>query len=152
MRMLALCGGVRVVVVAAEWCDAFGVVTRGRVQLELPDGEPGPVLGRDAGWWRSGHSDRQPITDALTNTGTEDEYRARQDQRRQERSAQEERRCQERKKELRGREAGKWECPSCKIAIALVRLRRLRRWELRAVVDGFGERLLVGRPRNVAEK
>lgn len=25
-------------VVAAQWCDAFGVVTRGRVQLELCDG------------------------------------------------------------------------------------------------------------------
>ncbi|MFB7312146.1 hypothetical protein [Streptomyces sp. NPDC056192] len=113
MRTLTLCGGACVVVVAAEWCDAFGVVTRGRVQLELHDGEPGPVLGRDAGWWRLGHSDRQPITDALTNTGAEDEYRARHDQRRQERSAQE-RRCQEREKELRRREAGKWECPSCR--------------------------------------
>jgi hypothetical protein len=44
-------GGERVAVVAAGWCDAFGVVTRGRVQLELRDGEPGPVLGRDAGFW-----------------------------------------------------------------------------------------------------
>jgi hypothetical protein len=35
-------------------CDAFGVVTRGRVQLELRDGEPGPVLGRDAGFWLRG--------------------------------------------------------------------------------------------------
>ena len=34
--------------------DAFGVVTRGRVQLELRDGEPGPVLGRDAGFWLRG--------------------------------------------------------------------------------------------------
>lgn len=51
MRTLALRGGARVAVVAAEWCDAFGVVTRGRVQLELRDGEPGPVLGRDAGFW-----------------------------------------------------------------------------------------------------
>ncbi|MEU0830153.1 hypothetical protein [Streptomyces sp. NPDC005969] len=38
---LALRGGARVAVVAAEWCDAFGVVTRGRVQLELHVGEPG---------------------------------------------------------------------------------------------------------------
>jgi hypothetical protein len=38
-------------VVAAEWRDAFGVVTRGRVQLKLRDGEPGSVLGRDAGFW-----------------------------------------------------------------------------------------------------
>ena len=36
--------------IAAEWCDAFRVVTRGRVQLELRDGDPGPVLGRDAGF------------------------------------------------------------------------------------------------------
>jgi hypothetical protein len=51
VRTLALRGGARVTVVAAEWCDAFGVVTRGRAQLELRDGEPGPVLGRDAGFW-----------------------------------------------------------------------------------------------------
>jgi hypothetical protein len=51
---LALRGGARVAVVSAEWCDAFGDVTRGRVQLELRDGEPGPVLGRDAGFWLRG--------------------------------------------------------------------------------------------------
>ena len=51
MRTLALRGGARLAVVAADWRDAFGVVTRGRVQLELRDGEPGPVLGRDAGFW-----------------------------------------------------------------------------------------------------
>ena len=51
VHTLALRGGARVAVVAAEWCDAFAVVTRGRVQLELHDGEPGPVLGRDAGFW-----------------------------------------------------------------------------------------------------
>ncbi len=54
MRTLALPGGARVAVVAAEWHDAFGVVTRGRVQLELRDGEPGPVLGQDAGFWLRG--------------------------------------------------------------------------------------------------
>ncbi|SCL66191.1 hypothetical protein GA0070608_3237 [Micromonospora peucetia] len=47
MRTLALRGGARVAVVAAEWRDAFGVVTRGRVQLELRDGRgasaPGPI-------------------------------------------------------------------------------------------------------------
>ncbi len=48
MRTLALRGGARVAVVAAESYDAFGVVTRGRVQLELREGEPGPVLGSDA--------------------------------------------------------------------------------------------------------
>ena len=64
MWTLALCGGARVAVVAAEWCDAFGVVTRGRVQLELRDGEPGPVLGRDAGFWLCGTGVR-----ALRNPG-----------------------------------------------------------------------------------
>ena len=64
MWTLALRGGARVAVVAAEWCDAFGVVTRGRVQLELRDGEPGPVLGRDAGFWLRGTGIR-----ALQNPG-----------------------------------------------------------------------------------
>ena len=64
MRTLALRGGARVAVVAAEWHDAFGVVTRGRVQLELRDGEPGPVLGRDAGFWLRGTGVR-----ALRNPG-----------------------------------------------------------------------------------
>jgi hypothetical protein len=61
---LALRGGARVTVIAAEWYDAFGVVTRGRVQLELRDGEPGPVLGRDAGFWLRGTGVR-----ALRNPG-----------------------------------------------------------------------------------
>jgi hypothetical protein len=61
---LALRGGARVAVVAAQWCDAFGVVTRGRVQLELRDGELGPVLGRDAGFWLRGTGVR-----ALRNPG-----------------------------------------------------------------------------------
>ncbi|XRQ08724.1 DUF6069 family protein [Actinomadura welshii] len=64
MRTLALRGGARVAVVPAEWWDAFGVVTRGRVQLELRDGEPGPVLGRDAGFWLHGTGVR-----ALRNPG-----------------------------------------------------------------------------------
>ncbi|GAA4072538.1 hypothetical protein [Streptomyces shaanxiensis] len=64
MRTLTLRGGARVAVVAAEWYDAFGVVTRGRVQLELRDGEPGPVLGRDAGFWLRGTGVR-----ALRNPG-----------------------------------------------------------------------------------
>ncbi|MFI0486606.1 DUF6069 family protein [Actinomadura sp. 9N215] len=64
MRTLALRGGGRVAVVDAEWSDAFGVVTRGRVQLELRDGEPGPVLGRDAGFWLRGTGVR-----ALRNPG-----------------------------------------------------------------------------------
>ena len=50
-RTLALPGGARVAVVAAQWQHAYGVVTRGRVQLELRDGAPGPVLRRDAGFW-----------------------------------------------------------------------------------------------------
>jgi hypothetical protein len=61
---LTLRGGARVAVVAGEWCDAFGLVTRGRVQLELRDGEPGPVLGRDAGFWLRGTGVR-----ALRNPG-----------------------------------------------------------------------------------
>ncbi|MBW6434979.1 hypothetical protein KZ829_14650 [Actinoplanes hulinensis] len=64
MRTLALRGGARVVVVPAEWPDAFAVVTRGRVQLELRDGEPGPVLGRGAGFWLRGTGVR-----ALRNPG-----------------------------------------------------------------------------------
>ena len=64
MWTLALRGGARVAVVAAEWRDAFGVVTRGRVRLELRDGGPGPVLGRDAGFWLRGTGVR-----ALCNRG-----------------------------------------------------------------------------------
>jgi hypothetical protein len=61
---LALRGGERVAVVAAQWHDAYGVVTRGRVQLELRDGSPGPTLGRDAGFWLRGTGVR-----ALRNPG-----------------------------------------------------------------------------------
>ncbi|GHE73331.1 hypothetical protein GCM10014715_29610 [Streptomyces spiralis] len=64
MWTLTLLGGARVAVVAAQWRDAFGVVTRGRVQLELRDGEPGPVLGRGAGFWLRGTGVR-----ALRNPG-----------------------------------------------------------------------------------
>ena len=46
--------------IAVEWCDAFRVVTRGRVQLELRDGDPGPVLGRDAGF-RLGGTGVRPL-------------------------------------------------------------------------------------------
>jgi hypothetical protein len=68
---LALRGGARVAVVAAEWCDAFGVVTRGRVQLELRDGEPGPVLGRDAGFWLRGTGQStQPVRQLPNDGGT----------------------------------------------------------------------------------
>ncbi|MEU0117507.1 hypothetical protein ABZ137_28405 [Streptomyces bobili] len=54
MRTLELRGGTRATVVAADWHDPFGVVTRGRVRLELREGEPGSVLGRDAGFWLRG--------------------------------------------------------------------------------------------------
>jgi hypothetical protein len=64
VRTLALRRGARVAVVAADWRDAFCVVTRGRVQLELRDGAPGPVLGRDAGFWLRGTGVR-----ALRNPG-----------------------------------------------------------------------------------
>ncbi len=63
-RTLALPGGTRVPVVAARWHHACGVVTHGRVQLELRDGTPGPVLGRDAGFWLRGTGVR-----ALRNPG-----------------------------------------------------------------------------------
>ncbi|MGW3698720.1 replication-relaxation family protein [Streptomyces sp. NPDC005056] len=90
------------------WWDFAGTVPVIATHLDQlrTHGPHGPV------WWRFGHSDWQPITDALTNTGTEDEYHAREDQRR-EREAQEERRRQEREEGLRRREAGKWPCPSC---------------------------------------
>ncbi|WP_245828488.1 DUF6069 family protein [Micromonospora avicenniae] len=42
----------------------MGVVTRGQVQLELRDGEPGPVLERGAGFWLRGTGVR-----ALRNPG-----------------------------------------------------------------------------------
>ena len=64
MWTLTLRGGARAAVVAAQWYDAFGVVTRGRVPLELRDGGPGPVLGRDAGFWLRGTGVR-----ALRNPG-----------------------------------------------------------------------------------
>jgi hypothetical protein len=64
MWTLALRAGARVEAVAVEWSDAFGVVTRGRVQLEQRDGEPGPVLGRGAGFWLRGTGVR-----ALRNPG-----------------------------------------------------------------------------------
>ncbi|MEU5931720.1 hypothetical protein [Micromonospora sp. NPDC047187] len=64
MWTLTLRGGARAAVVTAEWYDAFGVITSGRVQLELRDGEPGPVLGRDAGFWLRGTGVR-----ALRNPG-----------------------------------------------------------------------------------
>ncbi|MEU0081864.1 DUF6069 family protein [Micromonospora tulbaghiae] len=63
-RTLALPGGARVPVIADRWHHAYGVVTRGRVQLELRDGTPGPVLGRDAGFWLRGTGVR-----ALRNPG-----------------------------------------------------------------------------------
>ena len=64
MPTLALRGGARVAVAPAEWQDAFGVVIRGRVQLELRGGEPGPILECDAGFWLRGTGVR-----ALRNPG-----------------------------------------------------------------------------------
>ena len=64
MPTLALRGGARVAVVAAQWYDAFAVVTHGHVQLELRDGEPGPVLGPGAAFWL-----RFTGVRALTNPG-----------------------------------------------------------------------------------
>lgn len=71
-----------------------------------PHGPRGPV------WWRFGRSQWQPITDALTDTGTEDEYDAREEQRRQERGAARALGQQHRREELGGLKAV-WECPSC---------------------------------------
>lgn len=69
------------------WWDFAGTVPVIATHLDQlrTHGPHGPV------WWRFGHSDWQPITEALTNTGTEDEYRAREEQRSVERDAQEER-------------------------------------------------------------
>ncbi|GAB3837904.1 DUF6069 family protein [Micromonospora andamanensis] len=64
MWRLALRRGARVAVVAAQWRDTFALVTSGRVQLELRDGEPGPVLGPGAGFWLRGTGVR-----ALRNPG-----------------------------------------------------------------------------------
>ncbi|MGW5667868.1 hypothetical protein [Micromonospora sp. NPDC003776] len=64
MWTLALRRGARVPVIAAQWSTAFAVIIRGQVQLELRDGEPGPVLGRDAGFWLRGTGVR-----ALRNPG-----------------------------------------------------------------------------------
>jgi hypothetical protein len=64
VRTLPLRSGSRVPVVAAEWYDAFAVVTHGQVQLVLRNGELGPVLGRDAGFWLRGTGVR-----ALRNPG-----------------------------------------------------------------------------------
>ncbi|MCA2212559.1 hypothetical protein [Jidongwangia harbinensis] len=64
MPTLTLRGGERVAVVPAQWCRAFAIVTSGRVQLELRDGAPGPVLGRGAGFWLRGTGVR-----ALRNPG-----------------------------------------------------------------------------------
>ncbi|MFF1300740.1 hypothetical protein, partial [Streptomyces sp. NPDC058296] len=91
------------------WWDHAGTVPVIATHLDQlrTHGPHGPV------WWRFGHSDWQPITDALTNTGTKDEYRARENQRSLEREVQEERRRQEREEELSRQEAGKWACPSC---------------------------------------
>ncbi|MFV5998448.1 hypothetical protein ACNPQM_40365 [Streptomyces sp. NPDC056231] len=68
-------------------------------------GPHGPV------WWRFGHSDWQPITDALTNTGTEAEYHAREEQRRQEREAT--RALEQQRREEPARLDAVRECPSC---------------------------------------
>ncbi|MFE7329657.1 hypothetical protein ACFU8W_32760 [Streptomyces sp. NPDC057565] len=62
--------------------------------------------------WRFGHSDWQSITDALTDTGTEDEYDAREEQRRQEHEA-----TRGLEQQYRGGEPARldavWACPSC---------------------------------------
>ncbi|WP_158716114.1 replication-relaxation family protein [Streptomyces sp. NRRL B-24720] len=87
------------------WWDHAGTVPVIATHLDQlrTHGPHGPV------WWRFGRSDWQPITDALTNTGTEDGYR---EQRRQEREAARALEQQHRHEGLARREAT-WECPSC---------------------------------------
>jgi hypothetical protein len=73
VRTLALRGGARVAVVGAEWSDAFGVVTRGRVQLELRAGHrtlEDDILQRDnsAPAWRL-ESGSGPSGRGLSSTG-----------------------------------------------------------------------------------
>lgn len=54
VQTLALHAGARIAVIVEEWHNALCVVTHGRVQLELRDGELGPVLGHDAAFWLRG--------------------------------------------------------------------------------------------------
>ncbi|MGW3736465.1 replication-relaxation family protein [Streptomyces sp. NPDC005148] len=90
------------------WWDHAGTVPVIATHLDQlrTHGPHGPV------WWRFGHSDWQPITDALANTGTKDDYHARWEQRRQEeeaaRAVEDQRRHEE-----RDRWEATWECPSC---------------------------------------
>ncbi|MFF3061453.1 replication-relaxation family protein [Streptomyces sp. NPDC057909] len=86
------------------WWDFAGTVPVIATHLDQlrTHGPHGPV------WWRFGHSDWQPITDALTNTGTEDEYK---EQRRQEREAA--RVLEQERGEEPARSDAVWECPSC---------------------------------------
>ena len=86
MRTLTLRGGARVAVVTAQWYDAFAVVVRGRVQLELRDGEPGPVLERDAGFWLRGtgvralrNPGRRPATVRIVTPGEQDHHTSGED-------------------------------------------------------------------------
>ncbi|MDX3771748.1 MULTISPECIES: replication-relaxation family protein [unclassified Streptomyces] len=90
------------------WWDFSGTVPVIATHLDQlrAHGPHGPV------WWRFGHSEWQPIIDALANTGTKEEYRARQDQHRQEREAARVVEQEQRREELARREAT-WECPSC---------------------------------------
>ncbi|MFE7245015.1 hypothetical protein [Streptomyces sp. NPDC057580] len=90
------------------WWDFAGTVPVIATHLDQlrAHGPHGPV------WWRFGHSDWQPITDALTNTGTQEEYHARQDRRRQEQEAARAVEDQRRREEPAQWEAT-WECPSC---------------------------------------
>ncbi|SCF90498.1 hypothetical protein [Streptomyces sp. Ncost-T10-10d] len=89
------------------WWDHAGTVPVIATHLDQlrTHGPHGPV------WWRLGLSDWQPITDALTNTGTEDEYDAREEQRRQEREAT--RALEQQRREELARLDAVWECPSC---------------------------------------
>ncbi|MGW3661017.1 replication-relaxation family protein [Streptomyces sp. NPDC005151] len=70
-------------------------------------GPHGPV------WWRFGRTDWQPITDALTNTNTHDDYLDRVDKRRAEEDTRRAQERREREVELQRWEEAVWQCPSC---------------------------------------
>ncbi|MEW2491677.1 replication-relaxation family protein [Streptomyces sp. NPDC048411] len=90
------------------WWDHTGTVPVIATHLDQlrTHGPHGPV------WWRFGRNQWQPITDALTNTGTKDEYHARQEQRRQERDVVRALEQEQRREELARWEAA-WQCQSC---------------------------------------
>ncbi|MBT2369816.1 hypothetical protein J7E88_32230 [Streptomyces sp. ISL-10] len=66
-------------------------------------GPHGPI------WWRFGRSEWQPLTDALTNTRTEADHEAREEQRRAEREGARALEVQQRRERVAA--AWPWSCP-----------------------------------------